>query len=601
MKMKMLAPLTITGIISAAVLAAGADQQPVQPVAVQPVISAPAPVLAPVPAPATDVPATAKEEKAPKAEDVTIRLNAPIFSPYFAKVPLAMVNDEPITMEELKKTLGTIHEGMTAESSVHRKNFPVLLKRLVNSLLIIQEARSMELDKLEEIKTSLDDYAKKTLRDQLLKAQVKDVKADGKSVDKAYKERISEWRLKSLIVDKLDDVKAMETALKGGRKFDDLYDKAIKDGIAKEGGKSDSFIPRDVIAPSMLATLEKMKTGEVSKPLALDKGYLIYRLEEKHYKEDANIKDQVQQELDAKARLKALEAFQKALIKKYVTEKKLFNKLDFENKKVKFESFLKDKRVVAEVKGEKPVTVAALAEAVAAKFYHGVERAIEGKKVNKEKRAIMDELLGTIVFDKEARARKIDESEEYRNKVRAYSNSLLFGTFVNKVVRPEITVTKDELQSYYKEHAKEYSTVDFYRLDAIAFDTPQKAEEAVDKLRKGMDFKWYKANAEGRESISKAYHDIFTGDPIARPNLPEPMQKAISGAATGDFKVFLDGKLSYAISITELQPARTKTYAEVEEVIKEAVFYEKLNQGIENWANKLRSSSEVTIYADFVQ
>jgi len=587
MKLKMLAPLTITGIICAAALAAGAIETP----------AAPAPTLPAAVAPQQPT----ATEKVPKADEISIRLNAPVFSEHFAKVPLAMVNDEPISMEDFRKTLGTIHEGMVEGKAAPRKNFPELLKRLVNSLLIIQEARSMELDKQEEIKTSVEDYSKKLRREMLLKEQVKDVKADPKEVEKGYKERTSEWRLKSLIVDKLDDVKALEAGLKSGKKFDALYDTAIKDGRAKEGGKADVFLSRDVIAPSMLVVLEKMKPGEISKPLPLEKGYLFYRIEEKRNKENAAVKELVQQELDAKARVNALEAFQTALIKQYVTKKKLFDKIDFENKKVKFETFLKDKRAIADIKGEPPVTVADMAVAIAEKFYHGVERAAEGKKINKEKKAILNQLLGTLVFNKEAKVRKIDQSDEYLNKVRAYSNSLLFGTFVTKVVRPEITVTRDELQAYYMSHSGEYTTVDFYKLDAIAFDTPQKAEEAVEKLRQGMDFKWYKANADGRVSISKAFFNLFADEAVAKPNLPEPMQKTLTGAAKGDYRVYIDGSLGYAIAVVDMEPARTRTFAEVEEVIKEAVFYEKLNKGVETWADKLRSSSDVNMYADFAE
>ena len=578
MRLNIPAALIITGIACVAALTAGAAEPP-----------------ADVPAP------PAATGKMPKADEITIRLNAPVFSERFAKVPLAMVNDEPIAMEDFKKTLGTIHEGMVEGKSAPKKNFPELLKRLVNSLLIIQEARSMELDKLEEIKGSVDDYSKKLLRELLLKDQVKAVAADAKEVEKQYRIRTSEWRLKSLIVDKLEDVKSLEAGLKAGRPFDELYAAAIKDGRAKDGGKSDAFLPRDVIAPSMLTGLEKMKPGEISKPLPLDKGYLFYRLEEKRSKDNEAVREQVRQELDAKARITALETFQAALIKKYVTRKKLFDTIDFESKKVKFESLLKDKRPLADIKGEKPLTVADMAVGIAQKFYHGVERAAEAKKINKEKKAILNELLGTIVFNKEARVRKIDQSDDYLTKVRAYSNSLLFGTFVTKVVRPEITVTKDELQAYYKVHSGEYSTVDFYKLDAIAFDTPQKAEEAVEKLRQGMDFKWYKANADGRVSIGTTFSNLFEGEAIAKPNLPEPMQKAVTGAATGDYRVFIDGSQGYALAIVELEPARTRTFAEVEEVIKEAVFYEKLNKGVETWADKLRSSSDVTIYADFTQ
>jgi len=589
MKLRTIVPLTITGIVCAAALAVGAATPPVATNSATPAKAA-----------APQSPQTAaKAEKAPKASEITIRLDAPIFLPAFAKVPLAMVNDEPITVEDLKKTLGTIHEGMADGKAAPKQNYQELLKRLVNSLLIIQEARNMELDKLDEIKNAVDDYSKKTLREMLLKEEIKDVKADAKEVEKSYKERTAEWRLKSLIVDKLDDVKALEADLKSGKKFDVLYDKAIKDGHAKSGGKSDVFLSRDVIAPTMLVVLQKMKVGDVSKPLPLEKGYLIYRLEEKRHKEDPAIKEQVQQELDAKDRVNALEAFQKALIKKYVTQKKLYDKLDFENKKVKFETFLKDKRVIADIKGEKPVTVAMFADAIASKFYHGVQRAIEGKKVNKDKRSIMDELLGTIVFDKEAKARRIDKSDDYRNKVRTYTNSLLFGTFINKVVRPDITVTNDELQAYYKEHSKEYTTVDSYKLDAIAFDTPKKAEDAVEKLRKGMDFKWLRTNADGKVDIDNSYFGLFGGDAIAKPNLPEPLQKALTGAATGDYRVLVSGTHGYAIAVLEVQGARTKTYPEVEEVVKEAMFYEKLNKGIETWADKLGKSSDVTIYADF--
>lgn len=584
MKMRMLVTLTLAAIIST----------------VAPAMSAPDPMTAPDVAPTPQVSATA-EAKAPKVDEITILLNAPLYSPLFAKVPLAVVNDEPITIEELKKTMGTIHEGMAEGKTAPKANFPVLLKRLVNSLLIIQEARSMELDKQEEIKSSIDDYSKKLLRELLLKEQVKGVTADSKEVEKYYRERTTEWRLKSLIVDTLEDAKKTEAALKSGKKFDDLFDKAIKDGTGKEGGKSDIFLNRDVIAPPMLVALAKMKVGEISKMTPLEKGYLFYRVEEKRSPDNEAVKELVRQELDAKARVAALEAFQESLIKKYVTKKKLLDTLDFESKKVKFETLLKDKRVVAEIKGEKPVTVADLADAIAQKFYHGVERAAEGRKINKEKKTILNELLGNIVFDKEARVRKIDESDEYRTKVRSYSNSLLFGTFVTKVIRSEISVTREELMAYYKVHAGEYTSAESYKLDAIAFDTPQKAEEAVEKLRKGADFKWYKANADGRVNIGKAFDGLFTGDAIAKPNLPEPLQLALTGSASGDFRVFVSGSQGYAVSVVEFAPARVLTYEEVEDVIKEAVFYEKLNKGVETWGDKLKSTSDVKIYADFGQ
>lgn len=586
MKIRTLA-LAIVAASCAASLAGAAEPAPTE-------TTAPAAVPQPSPPPAT--------KKAGQGDEVFIRLKAPLFSPLFAGVPLATVNEEPITVEDLKGSLGTIHQGITEGQAVHRQNFPELLKRLVNALLIIQEARNMELDKLPEIKQAVDDFSEKLRRETLLKDEVKNIKADEKEIEKQYQSASAEYRLTSLIIDKLEDVKKFEDELKSGKKFDTLSERYIKEGRAREGGKSSSFLTRDVIPPTMLKDLEKMKPGELSKPLPLEKGYMFYRVEEVRHRDDPALKEQVRQEQDTKARVTALEALQERLIKKYVTQdkyKKVFDKLDFENPKVKFETFLKDKRAIADVQGEKAVTVADLAEAIANKYYHGVERAAEGKKINKEKRAILNELLGTIVLNKEARVRGIEDREEYRRKVRGFSNSLLFGTFVNKVVRPDITVTADELQAYYKQHATEYTTMEAYRLDAIAFETPALAEQAVAKLATGADFKWLKANGEGRTGIGKAFYNLFEGDAIAKTNLPEQLQKSLEGAKTGDYRFFKDNDRGYAIAVQELLPARIRSYQEVEEAVKEAVFYQKLNQGIENWANKLKSSSDVIIYADF--
>jgi len=596
MSLKITASFAVCAFACVAALSAGAAEPSPTPATV-------APVAIPAPAqPAADgnLPAVSAKPSRPQGPAITVK--APIFSPLFAKTPLALVNDDPITMEDLKKALGTIHEGMGDEQSAPKRDLAELLNRLINSQLIIQEARSMELDKLEEVKKSLDEYAKKLRREILLNERVKEIRADEKTVEKIYRERTKEWRLKSLVVESLEDVKALESALKKGKSFDELSAGLIAEGKAREGGSSATFIPRDAIAPTMLTVLEKMKPGELSKPLPLDNGYLIYRLEETRSKDDPAAREQIRKEEDSKIRVKSLEEFQAALIKKHTTlKKKVFDKLNFENKKVKFETYLKDKRVLVEIKGEKPVTVAEFAEAIAAKFYHGVERAIEGGKVNKVKQDILKEMLSLRVFETEARARKIDENEEYRANVQSHANTALFSTFITKVVRSEVTATPEEIQAYYKEHATEYTAPGMYRLDALAFDTLPKAEEAVQKLRAGTEYRWLKTNADGQVSIDKNLSHLFEGNEVTFTDLPEGLQKALTGAANGDYRVFANGPEGYVVSVLEAQPAHTMPFAAVEQKIKERVFYDKLNKRIESWAERLRASSDVIVYADFAQ
>jgi len=538
----------------------------------------------------------------PALEAPSINLRVPIFSPQFAQFPVAMVNDEKITMEELTKSLGSVHEDMTEGKTARKKDFADLLKRLVNSQLIIQEGRNMGLDQLEEVKKAVDSFRKKLLRETLLKEQVKDVKVPEKDLEKAYREETREWQLKSIIFEKEADAKAMEKGLKGGKKFDALYDAAIKAGSAKEGGKAGEFITRENIHPVMLKMLLPMKEGQVSDVLPLDKGFLVFRVEGMKSKDDPAVKEKVHQDLLTKARLKTLESFRDGLIKKYAKKnKKLIDKLDFEAKKPGFESFLKDTRAIVEIKGEKPVTVADLAEAIKAKFFHGVEQATKSKKVNKSKEELILQLLETRVIEKEARERKLDKDEALRAKVKSYENSLVFGTFVDKVIKPEIKLTDDELQAYYREHAKEFTSEAKYKLDAITFKTAAEAEAAVEKLRQGMDFKWFKANADGHITESEEVHNLFEGDFVFASDMPESFQKTLTGAVTGDYRVVAGPTESYAVYVQEVSPLQTLPFSVVEGDIRKAIFFKKLNADVESWAEKLRNASDVTIYADFGQ
>ena len=556
--------------------------------------------------PATPATAPAAQATAPAPEktpgEATIRINAPIFSSRFSSIPLVSVNDDVITMEDLKKALGTVHEAATEGKTVPRKDLLMLLKRLTNVKLIIQEAREMGLDKLEENKKGFDDFTTETLRETLLQLQVKNVKAPDADVEKLYAEQNREWRLKSLIMPRKEDIDVFDAALKKGGSFDELYAAAITDKKGIAGGKLDEFVSRTSVDAKLQEVLDGMKPGQVSAALPLEQGSVFYRLEEVRVKEDPEQRAAVRQELDKKARVKALEEYKAGLIKSIVTlDKKLYDKLTYDVSKAQFDKLLKDKRVVAKIKGGESITVSELTKVLESKFFHGIERALQNKKVGLEKDKVYDEILTTRLFTMEVKSRRIADTEEFQTRIKAYTDKVLFNEFISRVIRDDIKVTLDELKAFHKTHGAEYTTPGGYRLDAIAFEDTKKAELALDKLRAGTDFKWYKDNAEGQLSVSKEYFDIFNGTPLAMTSFSDKLKKVISGSASGDYRIFNDGKVNYVVAVLEAVKPEVLPYNVVEESIKERVFYDKLNQGLEEWAGKLRKTSEVVIYADIAK
>ena len=118
---------------------------------------------------------------------------------------VAMVNNEPITVEEFNRELPSLyagHLGTAEEKQVGSIDYAGILNRLINMRLILQEARKIGLGELPEIKDMVDKYSNQTLIGLLKRQHIKDIKADEKEVDRIYKGAVKEWKIKSVMLEK---------------------------------------------------------------------------------------------------------------------------------------------------------------------------------------------------------------------------------------------------------------------------------------------------------------------------------------------------------------------------------------------------------------
>lgn len=152
------------------------------------------------------------------------------------KKVLAMVNDEPITLEEFRQELATLNKAKSEKEKAVPENEAELLKRLVDSRLMVQEGRRIGLDDLPEVKKLVDVFSRVTLREMLVERQLKNVKASQEGIERLYKEFVKEWKINSVLIEKEEDAKKAEEELKAGKPFDELARKLIEEGKAKGGG-----------------------------------------------------------------------------------------------------------------------------------------------------------------------------------------------------------------------------------------------------------------------------------------------------------------------------------------------------------------------------
>jgi parvulin-like peptidyl-prolyl isomerase len=551
----------------------------------------------------TVVPGEEKKKAAAEGPMITMKdgSSIPLFSPKFAKTPIAAVNDENIVVEDLLAAIGSMHEDMQEQTTSKRKNYSEVLNRLITMKLMVQEARNMELDQLKEVSSLVNEFEKTSLREQLLVPIVKDLKADATEVENIYREMVREWKIKSIRFKKAADAKKMARKVKAGKSFDELVAKAVTAGLA-EGSKDAAFYPAQGLDPLIARAVAVMKVGSVSPVIKVESGFALVSLEEVRYPDNPEARKQAETTVLNNARKTALESYRDQLVKKYVKmNTQLFKKIDFEAPKPGFKKLLDDKRAIAEITGENPITVAELAKTIQGRFFHGVERAIQEKKVNILKTELLEVLLQRRIFEKEARVQGIDKSDEYRDKIGRYKDSVYFGIFMEKAIRKDVKVTEAELTAYYRDHLKDFAYPEMIRMNGLAFTSQESAQAAIDKLRQGVDFKWLKETAEGQVvGGDSATLLTFDGKPVATTSLPDDLRKALTGVHSGDFRLYPDAaKHYYALHITDVVPPREKPYLEVRDEIGNAVFQENLQKTFDEWAGKLREASEIKTFADF--
>jgi len=512
------------------------------------------------------------------------------------KEVVATVNADPITVEDLNQALGMRHAEMALGNKVGKVDYTEILNRLINIRLILLEARNIGLDELPEVKESVDSYSRGALMAVLLKQQTMGIHADENEADRIYKESVKEYKLLSLLFGKKEDAKRIEAEIKSGKDFDEIAKITIADGIAKGTGEG-AYLKQAQLLPEIKTAVSGMEVGAISPVIRIKPGFVILKLEGIRFPDNPEAREQAQatalktKETDIKFQFIA------DLRKEYVSVKQeVLDGLDYEAETPGFEALLNDRRVVAEIKGGEPVTVGELSEVIRKKYFHGTEKAAAKKRINNRKVEVLDSILDRRAVLSEALRQGIDKSEAYKEMVGDYRNSVLFGVFIQKVIRPGIRLEEGDLKAYYDKHIAEFSSPEMMRINSLIFSKKELAEEAIRKLRGGTDFSWLGANAEGLVADKAEELLKFEGNLLAVDALPADLQKVIPGAKPGDFRLYESPEgYFYVLSLREVFPPKPQSYETVREEIAGKVVGEKTKREVEEYAAKLRKSYPVKI------
>jgi len=464
---------------------------------------------------------------------------------------------------------------------------------------MVHEGREIGIDELPTIVDKARVYSLWLMRDMLIKEQLADVKVNPEIVEDLYREGATEFRMKAVLFskDNEQDAKDFLKQLDEGRDFDELaefYSQKEKTEV-KVGGEK-NFVQRKDMQLMMAAALDKLEPGQTSSIIPAGGNFTIVKLLEKRLPEDPHIRAQAEEMARNYASNKKLEEYFDSLTDKYATVHP--DVLDTLEEVNDIEAMLKDERILADIKGGEPITVAELADALRVKYFHGIERAIKEGRFANDKALVFSEKLFKRVLYQEGLARGLEKRPDYLAKLKNYEDGLIFGAFLQKAVVPDIKIEDEDLQNYYHEHIADFSTPEMVGLRGVTFYDADKAQTALTSLQKGTDLRWLQTNAEGQVPPGTAGLLTLDGALVTTTSLPEDMVKALEGATPGQYRLYSDGeKFFYVLFLERKVPAKVQSLESAKREVIKAVFNRKTGEALDDWIKKLRQAYEVEIYA----
>ena len=199
-------------------------------------------------------------------------------------------------------------------------------------------------------------------------------------------------------------------------------------------------------------------------------------------------------------------------------------------------------------------------------------------KINNQKRIFkyitLD--LNTLPID-----RKIteDEIQQYYqdfslNFMAPETRDISFFYLSNDDINAKTQITDEEAEEYYAENAAQFETPETRQLAQMVFDEEDKANTALDELKKGHDFYQIAKERAGQDKNTTQLG--FVAQDMLLENLAEPVFSAAQGKIVGPLKTDMGWHI---IKVEEVKSGskmdRNKALAQIKETLKKEKIYDQ--------------------------
>lgn len=218
-----------------------------------------------------------------------------------------------------------------------------------------------------------------------------------------------------------------------------------------------------------------------------------------------------------------------------------------------------------------------------------------------EKKAMLDNLIRGTLVGMEAEKERLDQSPEFKSKLKIYRSELLIQEYINKKIQPNVTVTEEELDQIIKEHPLLLPKETLF-LSEILVSKEKEANDIYEELKKGGNFSKIAVEKSKTETRINGGHMR----PVTRGQLPKELEQVAFNLKKGEFSKPIKTEKGFYILLLderkEKSPEEMKDLeAKVKDKVRQIESSKKAQEIIDKKGAELREKGKVEVFYDRIQ
>ena len=266
--------------------------------------------------------------------------------------------------------------------------------------------------------------------------------------------------------------------------------------------------------------------------------------------------------------------------------------------------FAQDNAVVAKI-GERKIT---LSDFNRVTDYFDAERQKMLETNPQLKETVLRQFIQSIVISDLAKQKGFDRNPAIKEQLQFFSDNFLANEYLKQEIAQKVTVSDDELKSYYDSHKDEFKTQDMVKARHILVRVDNSASDDEKKKAKERTELYLKKIKDG-EDFAKLASD-FSDDPgskakggdldfFPRGRMVKPFEDAAFSLKPGQTSGIVETQFGFhIIKVEDRKDSSVESFDVVKERLKQKLSQDRTRKELTDFIDKAMKDSKTEIYPD---